>query len=566
MPASLVRPGPGASVEIDVQVVPRASRSRVVGVHGDRLRVQLAAPPVDGAANEALVDLFADLLGLARSQVVLVRGATGKRKTLRVVGVDAPTVAARLSLADHPGSGGAHLLPLPLALTLALAGCGASVDVPLKVLLPEDHGDLDRADNATITLAPDDLSVNYGVDGTDFELSLELELDDVQRTLTLYLARGEELLAYGRSAPFVLADTGESLAIFLGRPGALSTFPGAIDTPDPQVLVAEAPGRGALLLGDDGGTYLLGERTLTVAAGSDFDPDGDLPAPDDGVLVGEASGGVIRLAFADTLRGWRFDPGEDRWDPLTFAGDLDLGPRPGAATLVDGPRSALLVLGGGASPTIAEVALLADDAGEYPVTLLDTPLDAPRPGARATWVLRSDGDDGEGVLLFGSDQDDLAAATFTATGEALGPLGRWTSAACAQVDVGDAATLAATLRVLCIGGDRGGAPSADALLLHIPPAGVDAPIAVDELPAWLPAPMPDPRLFADDGAIYAQSAGTWLRIDRGDLTQTEIPSAATRTRGGHSVLLGTGVTFLLGGMDADGDPVDRWQVYTPALP
>ena len=73
-------------ITFDVQVVPRASRDRLGPIHGDRLKVQLTAPPVDGAANEALVALLAKLLHRPRAAVTIVRGATGRKKTLRIIG------------------------------------------------------------------------------------------------------------------------------------------------------------------------------------------------------------------------------------------------------------------------------------------------------------------------------------------------------------------------------------------------------------------------------------------------------------------------------------------------
>jgi len=82
-------------VEVDVVVQPRASRSRLAGEHDGRLKVALAAPPVDGAANDALVELLADILGVARRQVCLERGRTSRRKTVRITGVsEAQTLAA----------------------------------------------------------------------------------------------------------------------------------------------------------------------------------------------------------------------------------------------------------------------------------------------------------------------------------------------------------------------------------------------------------------------------------------------------------------------------------------
>ena len=60
----------------------------MAGVQDGRLKVQLAAPPVDGEANAALVEFVADLFGVRRGAVVLVAGATGRRKRLRIEGGD----------------------------------------------------------------------------------------------------------------------------------------------------------------------------------------------------------------------------------------------------------------------------------------------------------------------------------------------------------------------------------------------------------------------------------------------------------------------------------------------
>lgn len=81
-------------MELLVRVQPRASRSRVVGEHGGYLKVQLAAPPVDGAANAALLELLAELLGIPRRQVALVSGETSRRKRVRALGVDASRAEA----------------------------------------------------------------------------------------------------------------------------------------------------------------------------------------------------------------------------------------------------------------------------------------------------------------------------------------------------------------------------------------------------------------------------------------------------------------------------------------
>ena len=79
-------------VRFTVRVQPRASRNEVCGVHGDALKVRLSAPPVDGAANDALVDLLARSLGVARRAVRIVAGANSRSKVVDVDGVRAAEV------------------------------------------------------------------------------------------------------------------------------------------------------------------------------------------------------------------------------------------------------------------------------------------------------------------------------------------------------------------------------------------------------------------------------------------------------------------------------------------
>ena len=83
-----------------VKVVPGAKRTRLAGVLGDRLKLQVAAPPEDGKANAAVIALLAETLGIDRSRVELLSGASNPRKTFRV-GV-APEVASR-ALGNKPG-------------------------------------------------------------------------------------------------------------------------------------------------------------------------------------------------------------------------------------------------------------------------------------------------------------------------------------------------------------------------------------------------------------------------------------------------------------------------------
>lgn len=85
----------GAAWLLEVLVQPRAACTEVDGLHDGRLKLRLAAPPVDGAANATLVRFLADRLALPRSAVVVARGDAGRRKTIRIAAGD--ELAPRLS-------------------------------------------------------------------------------------------------------------------------------------------------------------------------------------------------------------------------------------------------------------------------------------------------------------------------------------------------------------------------------------------------------------------------------------------------------------------------------------
>jgi uncharacterized protein (TIGR00251 family) len=69
---------------IDVVVVPNARRTEAVGLHGEALRIKLAALPIDGAANEALIRWLAEVLDVTRARVTLLHGTSSRRKQLSV--------------------------------------------------------------------------------------------------------------------------------------------------------------------------------------------------------------------------------------------------------------------------------------------------------------------------------------------------------------------------------------------------------------------------------------------------------------------------------------------------
>ncbi|MHC1764633.1 MAG: DUF167 domain-containing protein [Verrucomicrobiia bacterium] len=91
----------GAYLQVKLQ--PRASRNEIGRAEGNELKIKVTAPPVDAAANEALIKLLAETLNCPRNVVVLVRGKTSRHKLLFLRGQTAESVAARLGMAN-PGN------------------------------------------------------------------------------------------------------------------------------------------------------------------------------------------------------------------------------------------------------------------------------------------------------------------------------------------------------------------------------------------------------------------------------------------------------------------------------
>ena len=84
------------SILISVKVQPNASRSEVTGFSGDQLAVRVTAPPVEGKANRALVELLSDVLGVSRGRIEVVRGHTSRKKVVAVTGLSRDELMERL--------------------------------------------------------------------------------------------------------------------------------------------------------------------------------------------------------------------------------------------------------------------------------------------------------------------------------------------------------------------------------------------------------------------------------------------------------------------------------------
>lgn len=72
-------------IVIEVRVIPRSSRKEIVGTADNVVKVKLTAPPVDGAANEQLIELLSEKFGIRKSNIVILKGESSKRKTVKII-------------------------------------------------------------------------------------------------------------------------------------------------------------------------------------------------------------------------------------------------------------------------------------------------------------------------------------------------------------------------------------------------------------------------------------------------------------------------------------------------
>ncbi len=87
----------GGDATFIVKIHPRAKKNAITGEVGDALKLSLVAPPVDGKANDACIEFFANLLKVPRSSVTIASGQNSRRKVIRVAGLSADALKQRLS-------------------------------------------------------------------------------------------------------------------------------------------------------------------------------------------------------------------------------------------------------------------------------------------------------------------------------------------------------------------------------------------------------------------------------------------------------------------------------------
>jgi uncharacterized protein len=86
----------GNGATFSVKIHPRARKNAITGEVGDALKISLTAPPIEGRANDACIQFFADLLKLPRSSITIAAGQTSRNKQIHIAGVTAAEVERRL--------------------------------------------------------------------------------------------------------------------------------------------------------------------------------------------------------------------------------------------------------------------------------------------------------------------------------------------------------------------------------------------------------------------------------------------------------------------------------------
>ena len=90
-------------ISFAVKVHPRARKNAITGTVGDALKLALIAPPVEGKANQAVIEFFAELFAIPRSSVTIASGETSRNKVIRISGLTMPAVQKRLAAALNAG-------------------------------------------------------------------------------------------------------------------------------------------------------------------------------------------------------------------------------------------------------------------------------------------------------------------------------------------------------------------------------------------------------------------------------------------------------------------------------
>ncbi len=571
------------AITFDVQVVPRASKERLGPVLGDRLKIQLTAPPVDGAANEALVTLLARKLGARRNQNPhhprpdrsqedrARRGRHARRAPLAARGhMNRILIASAflVSLAACGGKSGTLSLDIVVSPTDDPFADAASVRFTI--------GDSTNVDTETVTAGHFNLSVKQKPESTDGPVLVEA------------LDAGGNVIAHGVTPSLQLSAMDQGpIAVWVGRPGKVATTSAAISvlttladgsqaaTPAPRTDMASTSvtGLGVLFCG---GRDINGNALPTTAVYDVFTQaiinTSDMETARAGGLAGASTsvqawayGGAQSIGIGTTGTPQStielFDPttGLGVWAPLPTDA-FTARSFPNGAVLASGDTLITGGLDGNGMPL--NTGGLVNPSGAIRLTALATPMAAARSGHAVAAAHFSDGD---GAILFGG----LAAGSTLPVAERL--VGQTFAAYSLGVTLPNLVDATATTMpngdVLILGGQHDdGTVSQGGIVISpgvTPPTVTQLPTALSVARVGHSATISGSVLVVCGGADGTGTAqGSCDILDTSSYAiQATVPLATPR-RNHVSQLLETGDIVIAGGLGSDGKPTASIELFT----
>jgi len=85
-------------VRLHLFIQPKSSKNEIVGPHNGMLKIKITAPPVDGEANQALIEFLSKFLKIAKREITIVKGETGRQKTVDIAGLDLQSAKGKLKI------------------------------------------------------------------------------------------------------------------------------------------------------------------------------------------------------------------------------------------------------------------------------------------------------------------------------------------------------------------------------------------------------------------------------------------------------------------------------------
>jgi uncharacterized protein (TIGR00251 family) len=501
-------------------------------VRGDRVKVAVTAPPVDGEANAAVIELVAESLGVRRADVSITAGASSRRKTVRVAGVRAAVLAALLGACGHSGT----------------------IDITV-VTAPGSHI-LDTVTDARLTLSLPLTVVNAprNPDGT-FTLSLDVTADGPDGDVTFEgLDTTGAVVAYGRTPPLPIAAVDAQIAIDVAAPRSFTEAPVSLDSPRTD-MGAGLLDYGVLLAGgrDASGAPIPG-LVIYNAYDHSLQAGIDMPAPRAGIAVGTSTDGFAYL-FGGTDAGgtpqgniWRFDTTvapSGSWTSGTDAtslarADTSIAPLGGDAYLVTGDP-----------PVLFEGLFLRVTAFATPTTL---------DGGAATITDATTGTAYTLVIGAGAGTSGITRVTTSS-------LDQESNAPASALRTGHSVFATPAGRIVAIGGADATGPLASAIDCD--------PVArsYEEIPSLLATPRTGAAATATDAFVVVaggrDASGTVLGdaevFDAGLNPVADLPLVVPRADA-IAEPLPNGQILIAGGVDATGAPIGTLELFTPDDP